>query len=181
MLTARYGGVPGWLWMAGAAAIVYFLFLRNKSGGGGPSSSGGGGTSTTGDISIQPGTTTIQVQGSDIGSTGAGPVTVPNPNPVPVDNDTGQGSGSGVPNPQPTPHHPPRKITHHVPVQHKANPFDVTVAKWPGKSQGGLAQWNTTLWGIARHENTTVADLLKLNPHIRNANLIYPGEKIRVR
>lgn len=56
----------------------------------------------------------------------------------------------------------------------------VTVAAWPGQSVNGLAQWNTTLWGIATHYGTTVAELLKLNPSIKNANLIYPGQKIKV-
>lgn len=37
-----------------------------------------------------------------------------------------------------------------------------------------------TLWGIARRYHTTVSDLLKLN-RLENPNLIYTGEKIRVR
>lgn len=37
-----------------------------------------------------------------------------------------------------------------------------------------------TLWGIAQRYHTTVADLLKLN-RLDNPNLIYTGEKIRVR
>lgn len=42
------------------------------------------------------------------------------------------------------------------------------------------APWNSTLSGIAAHEGTTVSALLGLNPGIHNANLIYPGQQIRV-
>jgi hypothetical protein len=55
----------------------------------------------------------------------------------------------------------------------------VTVEKWPGVSQNGLAQWDTTLWGIANHFGKTVNDLAALN-NISNPNLIYPGQQIRV-
>lgn len=39
----------------------------------------------------------------------------------------------------------------------------------------------TTLSGIAGLYHTTVANLLKLNPQITNPNLVYKGEKIRVK
>jgi len=183
-LTRKYGGIPGVVWMAGAAVVAYFLFFRGKGGGGGgASSSGGGGTSTTGDISIQPGTETIDL-------TGEGPTTtIANPAPVnpggPNDSDNLNPSGpmqTGTPNPQPTPTPPPRVKQHHTKVAHKAGtPQYVTVAKWPGHSVNGLAQWNTTLWGISKHEHTSIADLLKLNPWIKNPNLLQPGERIRVK
>lgn len=38
-----------------------------------------------------------------------------------------------------------------------------------------------TLWGIAQAYDTTVAALLELNPHIKNANLIYPGNEVRIK
>lgn len=40
--------------------------------------------------------------------------------------------------------------------------------------------WSSTLSGIAGHEHTTVAALLKLNPSIKNANVIRTGSKVRV-
>jgi len=53
----------------------------------------------------------------------------------------------------------------------------VTVGKW--KKSG--APWNSTLSGIAKKYNTSVAKLLKLNPGIKNKNVIYPGQKVRVK
>jgi len=46
--------------------------------------------------------------------------------------------------------------------------------------------WHTvvagdTLWALARTYGTTVDELVALNPSIRNPNLIYPGQKVRVR
>ncbi|MGI6575399.1 MAG: L,D-transpeptidase family protein [bacterium] len=35
-----------------------------------------------------------------------------------------------------------------------------------------------TLWSIATQLRTTVSHLLKLNPHIRNPDLLYPGQEI---
>jgi LysM repeat protein len=38
-----------------------------------------------------------------------------------------------------------------------------------------------TLSGISKANRITLAALLKLNPGIKNPNLIYPGQKIRVK
>ncbi len=51
----------------------------------------------------------------------------------------------------------------------------VTVAKWTAKN----TPWNSTLSGIADHYHVAVATLAKLNG-IKDINLIYPGQKIRV-
>jgi len=53
----------------------------------------------------------------------------------------------------------------------------VTVKPWPGKSSNGLAEWDTTLWGIATHFGTTVSALAQANG-ISNPNLIYPNQQI---
>lgn len=52
----------------------------------------------------------------------------------------------------------------------------VPVVKFTSRSPA----WNSTLSGIAGHEHTTVANLLRLNPKVKNANLIYAGQQIRV-
>ena len=49
----------------------------------------------------------------------------------------------------------------------------------------GSMRWHTvrkgeTLWGIARSYGTTVSQLLKWNGTIKNPNLIYVGQKVRV-
>ena len=38
-----------------------------------------------------------------------------------------------------------------------------------------------TLWSISLLYGTTVENLVKLNPQIKNPNLIYPGEQVRVK
>lgn len=38
-----------------------------------------------------------------------------------------------------------------------------------------------TLWAIARRANRTLAEVLALNPGIKNPNLIYPGSQVRIR
>jgi LysM repeat protein len=53
----------------------------------------------------------------------------------------------------------------------------VTVKRWTK----GKTPWQSTLSGIASHYKTTVTQLLRLNPGIKNKNLIYPGQKIRVK
>lgn len=174
-LTKKFGGIPGYV-ILGGALIIGYLFLRGKSSSSSasPSSSGGGGTSTTGNITINPATTSINVQGAQT------PMQIVKHAPPPRHR---------VPNPQPKPPVVPVPPKVSIPVkhpakgkQHPASPqtTSVTVAKWPGTSVNGLAQWNTTVWGIANHYHTTVAAVMKLNPQIKNANLIYPGQKITV-
>ena len=54
---------------------------------------------------------------------------------------------------------------------------------------GGAAYYNDyytikrgdTLSALAARFGTTIAQLMKLNPHIKNANLIYAGDTIRIR
>lgn len=37
-----------------------------------------------------------------------------------------------------------------------------------------------TLWGIARRYGVALAALLRANPQIKNPNLIYPGEAVKI-
>lgn len=59
-MSKKFMGIPAIVWLIGAVLLAYLYFRR---GSGGASSSGGGGTSTTGDISIAPATTTLNVKG----------------------------------------------------------------------------------------------------------------------
>lgn len=68
----------------------------------------------------------------------------------------------------------------------------VTVAESTGAGTAGSQtvstaqeQWHTvvqgeTLWGIAQKYAVKLDSLIALNPQIKNPNLIYPGEKVRV-
>lgn len=57
-----------------------------------------------------------------------------------------------------------------APVQHRY----VTVATWTANN----TPWNSTLWGIAHHYGESLSQIEKLNPQIKNPNLIYPGQKV---
>jgi LysM repeat protein len=160
--TRKYMGIPGIVWLAGAAILAYFL-LRGKTGTSGATSTAGSGTSTTGNITLQPGTTTIKAQYGPNSSAST------------------SGASHGTHNPQPHPSPRPPVKHHHTQVKTPAREQFVTAGQWPGASSGGHAAWNTTLWGIGQHEHVSLAELLKLNPHIKNPNLIYPGQRIRYR
>ena len=54
------------------------------------------------------------------------------------------------------------------------------------RSGGAGALWHTvkrgeTLWGIARSYEVELTDLIARNPHIKNPNLILPGEQVKIR
>lgn len=60
----------------------------------------------------------------------------------------------------------------------------------PGESRegngGSTEKWHTvakgeTLWGIARSNGVELTAVIALNPQLRNPNLIYPGERVRLR
>ncbi len=53
-------------------------------------------------------------------------------------------------------------------------------------SRSGGGSWYTvvkgdTLWGISRRYGITLARIIALNPQIKNPNLIFVGQKVRVR
>lgn len=54
------------------------------------------------------------------------------------------------------------------------------------KSAASAAVWHTvnkgeTLWGISKKYGVALVEVIALNPQIKNPNLIYPGEKVRVK
>lgn len=81
-----------------------------------------------------------------------------NTNPPPVNN----------PSPTPTPQ----------PVVNAPAPIpqlrQVSVVQWTNRN----TPWNSTLSGIASHFGESLAYIERINPQIRNPNLIYPGQKV---
>lgn len=96
ILTNKYFGMPGFVWLGGAALLAYFLFFRNKSttAAATPASSGSTSGETGGTINfVQPQSAPVNTSTGGTSPTGT--------------NNPGQGSQSGTPNPQPTPSTPP--------------------------------------------------------------------------
>ena len=50
----------------------------------------------------------------------------------------------------------------------------------PPVEQYYTAVWGDTMWGIARRNGLTLSELLALNPQVRNPNIIYVGDRIRI-
>ena len=51
----------------------------------------------------------------------------------------------------------------------------------PAATKSVTIKKGDNLYTIASKNGTTLAKLLKMNPSIKNANLIYPGQKVRVK
>lgn len=69
----------------------------------------------------------------------------------------------------------------------KAEPAGGTVGSGGGTAVGGggtgrvhTVRKGDTLWGIARQYGVELTALIRANPAIKNPNLIYPGEAVRV-
>jgi hypothetical protein len=176
-LTREYAKIPMWGWiMGGVAGLVIFSSIKSKSAATGNAA----GTKST----SQPTGNNGDGTPPNIFFLPQGPYQGPNPTNITV---TLNPRARDKPMPLPTPQPQPEQKWPTIPAN-RSNPTPaptpqprdtVTVEKWPGRSQGGLAQWNTTLWGIANHFGTTVAKLAADN-NISNPNLIYPGQRIVV-
>jgi len=74
-------------------------------------------------------------------------------------------------------------------VMSNGNTTELTTAAVSGGTQtGGNAQgewhtvvWGDTLWGLSRRYGEPLNSIIALNPQIRNPNLIYPGQRVRIR
>ena len=53
---------------------------------------------------------------------------------------------------------------------------------WPAApaEQYYTAVWGDTMWGIAIRNGMTLSQLLALNPQVRNPNILYVGDRIRI-
>jgi LysM repeat protein len=71
-----------------------------------------------------------------------------------------------------------------APLYAQGDSSQATVETAQASQQGAttiyVVKRGDTLGGIARRYNTTIATLLRLNPQIRNPNLLYVGQRIRV-
>jgi len=164
MLTQKMAGLPAWAWMALAtAAGAIFFIWRSKSKA---TDTSAGTNANSGDTAAAQGLSEQQYESllallRDIqGSVSVEPAEPNEP---------------GEPKEPPTP--PPAKTpTDPKPVPKSTNHRSVFATAYTKRNP----KWSSTLSGIAQHEHTTVARLLKLNPGIKNPNIIHPGQRIIV-
>jgi LysM repeat protein len=166
---------PALIGVAGAAGLGAVVWWRRRQGG-----SDTGTTTTTGSgVQSQAGGGVFDSTGTDlataIGNLGAGlqqqlqdytnnlpsPAPLPAPKPAPAPKPT-----VPAPAPKPVPKPAPKPVP---------KPAPWPPAKWIVIPKGS----NLTV--LARTYKTTVAALLKLNPQVKNPNLIYAGAKLRVK
>lgn len=179
MLMQKLGPLATWVWLLIATVLigVYYLYEKHKQGTAGTSTS----TSTTASTAnaSQVPDIILQDYGAPVTQTvtdNPPPGSVPPPQPpvrVPPPIRT-----PGVPPPKPPAPKPP--VTKKKAPAPKPKPQQyatVTVAKWTSSN----TPWNSTLSGIADHYHVSggYQALAKLNG-IKNPNLIYPGQKIKV-
>ena len=62
-----------------------------------------------------------------------------------------------------------------------ADPVPSAPALAGGEERFHTVSRGDTLWAIARRYGLSLAALIALNPQVKNPNLIYPGEKVRVK
>lgn len=55
-----------------------------------------------------------------------------------------------------------------------------TASSGPGESAFYIVKKGDTLWGIAKQYGVALAELIAANPQIKNPNLIYPGDRVRM-
>lgn len=168
---------------AGIAAVVGLVVFLRKGGAAGATGSGAdeeGGTSVGSGVGYLGGYDSVSADiAAQLGQYGAGTQ-------AQLDEFAGTLQDAlekmtGDPTKPPTSDPPPADTKDQTektdPKKKKTAKQYVTAAKW--KKSG--APWNSTLSGIARRYNTSVAKLMKLNPGIKDKNVIYPGQKIRVK
>jgi len=185
-LTGTTAGLPNWAWIlvvGGGIAAAYFLPKLLGSSSSSSTTTPTTGTDTSGiGLAVDPttglpyaveglvpsGAYAGDTSGSTTGVTG----TTGAPGPAGPAGPTGAAGAPGKPGtPAPTP--TPVKKPAPTPVK-KPAPQEkyVTVQAWP--------QPLSTLSGIASKNGITLQRLEQLNPQIKDPNLIYPNEKVRI-
>lgn len=177
VLTQKVGPFAAWIWLLIiTVVIVGYAYLKKGKAAPAPA-----GQATAGQSTAAQNVPDIIIQNQEPSSpaapappAGSVPPTAPPPTtpPPPTSVPPVRTLPSPTPKPAPDPHRP-------SPVPPKAGPTyaTVVVARWTAKN----APWNSTLSGIAAHYKVPggAAALAKLNS-IKNENLIYPGQKIKV-
>lgn len=168
VLTQRIGPLATWVWLLIATiAVLVFVFLRK-----GKSTATTTGQATAGQSTAAQNVPDIIIQNNEPAEPaepippGAVPPSAPAPPTTTPPVKTKGPSGPPVTRPPV----PPKK-------QPAPQYTTVTVARWTDKN----TPWNSTLSGIAEHYHVKggYQALAKLNG-IKNANLITPGQKIKV-
>jgi LysM repeat protein len=176
LLTQRMGPLATWVWLVILTVVIagIALYMRRKSGSAASSASTG---------QAAPGQTAGVQQVPNIilqDYSGSGPPVTPPSQPSPTGAAAAPPAAAAAPPASTTapPAAAPAPPAAAAPAKPAAPKYTtVTVAKWTATD----APWNSTLSGIAAHYHVTggYQALAKLNG-IKNPNLIYPGQTIRV-
>lgn len=197
ILEKQTAGMPNWVWLAvivvgvGSAIIIPRFFGGGKEGK--PSKPGTTGDDTDMDgigLAVDP-TTGLPYAVSGLVPSGAvpgGPLTVNQGGPIPElpsakrpdttpqtpkqqkDQKQDQKQQQTKPPPKQEQKPPPKQEQKQQPA--KTPEKYVVVKAWPDKL--------STLSGIASANGVSLQRVIQLNPSIKNPNLIYPGQKVRV-
>jgi LysM repeat protein len=179
-MTGTTAGLPNWAWVlvvGGGIAAAYFLpkLLGGNSSATGTTGTTGADTSGIG-LAVDPTTGLpyavegLVPSGAEAGGTSG------TPGPQGPPGIPGTPGPAGPPAPTGVPPKPPTKPPVKPPVPPKPGPHPqekyVNVQPWP--------QPLSTLSGIASKYGISLARIEQLNPQIKDPNLIYPNEKVRV-
>lgn len=187
-LSRKYGPLPAWAWVGvTAAALIAFYWLRHRhTAASATASDTSSGTvavptyATTGDLAAAglyaPPPIDV-VEGNIAGPAGpqgmtgpAGPAGAPGAAaPAPVTAPVAAAAPAPAPAPRPAPP-PVAAIAPTVPSASQGR--YIIVQPWPRK--------DSSLWSIAQDADVSLATVEALNPQIRNPNLVYAGEPVRV-
>lgn len=189
--TQKYYGIPGIVWLGGAAVLAYFLFFRNKSSSSssGTSTDGAGGEINIGTLgtnsaasqesSRQQGQAVNRwapVNNSSGGSSPQGQqqgpqLAAPGQSGYPWQN-PGQGSMSGTPNPQPTPWMMSRTAINAQTTPLIAQPSSTAYRYY-------TAQPGDTLSGIAGRQGISALALAQAN-NLKSNGKVNPGQVLKI-
>jgi LysM repeat protein len=165
--TQKYMGIPGIVWLGGAAILAYFLFFRKSSS----SSGSGSGASNTGTGGTSGNVTFNQSPSSGFGSGNWSPVNTSEgstaSNPANNGLNPGQPQVSGAINPQPTPPVTSASATTATSTSTAATPASTSITYY-------TVQAGDTLASVAKKFGISVATLAAANTYVKGE---VPGNK----